>query len=166
MSEPAAPDWVVDAIDSYSTGELTTIGRDGGPSTFPVAAALDRDRGLIITTTSVSYPAKIANVRRDSRFGIFFGYAPSSTAEHPPAVMVRGTATVDDESFERNARAIGRFPRLTSSHPSLLKRLERPWWRGLYRNYMTRVLIEMAPEDVLVWRDGACGGTPEVFSWR
>lgn len=156
------PAWLLDAVESYGTGELTTLSR-GGPSTFPVATALDRERGLIITTSSVSYPAKINNIRRDPRIGLFYGFAQSSKIEEPPTIHLQGTALIRDESFEENMRVVGQFPRLVSGHPSLMRRLRQPRWRKLYQPYMTRVLIEITPERAIVRRSGH--SSPEAIEW-
>lgn len=166
MAELNLPDWVLDSIGAYTTGELTTAAKSGYPSTFPVAVAFDRTAGQLVTTTSVGFPAKVANIRRDARIGIFLGYKISSSDSTAGAVHVQGHATVDDESFEMNLMSLARFPSLTEIQPELKRRMRNPRWRKLYQGYMTRVIITITPERVLAWRDPECSDEPEVFKCK
>lgn len=163
MAELNLPEWVVASIGAYTTGELTTAAKSGYPSTFPVAVAFDRPAGQLITTTSVGFPAKVANIRRDARIGIFLGYEVSSSDPGAGAVHVQGRATVDDESFEMNLMSLARYPSLTEIQPGLKRRMRNPRWRKLYQGYMTRAIITITPERILAWRNRECNDEPEVF---
>lgn len=166
MAELNLPEWVLTTIGAYTTGELTTAAKSGYPSTFPVAVAFDRPAGQLVTTTSVGFPAKVANIRRDARVGIFLGYGISSSDPNAGAVHIQGHATVDDENFEMNLMSLARYPSLTEIQPGLKRRMLNPRWRKLYQGYMTRVIITITPERVLAWHDPECAGGHEVFECR
>lgn len=162
MAELNLPEWVIDSIGAYTTGELTTAAKSGYPSTFPVAVAFDRAAGQLVTTTSVGFPAKVANIRRNAQVGIFLGYE-ISVRPGTGAVHVQGRAAVNDESFEMNLMSLARYPSLTEIQPGLKRRMQNPRWRKLYQGYMTRVIITITPERVLAWHDTECRYEPEIF---
>ncbi|RIK09917.1 MAG: pyridoxamine 5'-phosphate oxidase [Acidobacteria bacterium] len=166
MAELNLPEWVLDSIDAYTTGELTTAAKSGYPSTFPVAVAFDRPAGILVTTTSVGFPAKAANIRRDPRVGITMGYTVSSSDSGAGAVHIQGRAEADDRDFDMNLMSLARYPSLTEIQPGLKRRMRNPRWRKLYQGYLTRVIITITPERVLAWRDPECGDEPEVFECR
>lgn len=165
MTDANPHQWVIDAIDSYGTAELTTLAR-GRPATFPVAAVLDEERGVIVTTTSVAYPAKVNNLKADSRVGAFFGYAPSSALADPPLVHIQGRGRVIDDDFTANFIALARYPRMSKMPDSLRRHMSMPLWRRMYQAYMTRVIIEIEPVSLIAWRDRHCTAPPERLDWH
>lgn len=164
MAELKLPEWVLDSIGAYTTGELTTAAKSGYPSTFPVAVAFDRATGQLVTTTSAGFPAKVSNIRRNSRVGLFLGYEVSSADRGAGAVHIQGQAAIEDDSFEMNLMSLARYPSLTEIQPGLKRRMRNPLWRKLYQGYMTRIIITIRPERVLAWRDPKCRDEPEVFN--
>ena len=87
---------VADLLGAYRTCELTTLGRDGTPFTWPTVAVHDAERGVLTLTTSIGLPVKAFNIRRDPRVALLFSDPTGSGLEAPATVLVQGTATCPD----------------------------------------------------------------------
>src|ERR687885_1565128 len=88
----------VEAVfQNFRTCELTTIGKDGTPATWPVLPFWQPDRGRFLITTSVGFPQKAFNVRRNGRVSLLFSDPTASGLTRPPAVLVQGDAEAPDE---------------------------------------------------------------------
>jgi hypothetical protein len=80
------PDDVWSVMAGFLACELATVGRDGAPQTWPAVPLLLRERGTILLTTSIGFPVKAANIRRDPRVSLLWSDPTGST-------LMRGSAT-------------------------------------------------------------------------
>ncbi|GAB7046547.1 pyridoxamine 5'-phosphate oxidase family protein [Catenuloplanes indicus] len=85
-----------DLIAAYRTCEFATLARDGTPILWPTVPLRQPD-GTFLITTSLGFPQKAINVRRDPRVALLFSDPTGSGLERPDQVLVRGTATCPDE---------------------------------------------------------------------
>ena len=99
---------VQQVFDRFITTEYTTVdataSRSPGPSrrtTGPAIRAID-------ITTGLGYPKKAEDARRNPHVSLLFSDPTGSRIERPPAVLVQGTATVDDADLEANRERYAR----------------------------------------------------------
>ncbi|WP_239118587.1 pyridoxamine 5'-phosphate oxidase family protein, partial [Paractinoplanes ferrugineus] len=79
-------------IDAYRTCELATLTRSGSPVAWPTTG-LRLDDGTFLLTTSLGYPQKAFNIRRDGRVALLFSDPTASGLDEPAQILVRGVAT-------------------------------------------------------------------------
>lgn len=95
MSQPTDPQ-VLEVVDRYRTCEFATLTRSGVPIAWPTAALL-RDDGTFLITTSIALPQKAYNIRRDDRVAMLFSEPTGSGLVGAPQVVVQGRAGCPDE---------------------------------------------------------------------
>lgn len=80
----------------YRTCELATLSRSGAPIAWPTTPLWRPGDGTIVFTTSIGYPQKAHNIRRDPRVGLLFSDPTGSGLEGMPELLVQGEATCTD----------------------------------------------------------------------
>src|SRR5215213_11766696 len=95
MTQPSDPQ-VMQVVDRYRTCEFATLTKSGVPIAWPTAA-LFRDDGTFLITTSIALPQKAYNVRRDDRVALLFSEPTGSGLSDAPQVLVQGRAGCPDE---------------------------------------------------------------------
>ena len=93
------PSEVEAVFNEFRTCELSTVAKDGTPLTWPITALFDPEQGRFLLTTSIGFPQKAFNIRRNPRVSLLFSNPTGSGLSHPPAVLVQGEARVS-ERFE------------------------------------------------------------------
>jgi hypothetical protein len=156
------PDSVRDVLHRFFTAEFSTIAKDGTPVSWPVAVLYREEVSDFLLSTSIGYPGKVYNVRRDDRVALSFSEPTGSGLDSPPIVVVQGIATVDEEirtSFEGYDdfwvnKVMGPQPasKLISSSAAMR------WFADFY--YM-RHYITVRPVRVAWWPGGDCSGPIE-----
>lgn len=140
----------------YRTCEFTTLTKNGTPVTHPVSAWYQPGIDHITITTSIGFPHKIENVRRNPRVSLLFsnptGCGLISDDGEPTSaiVLIQGDATVDDhltvveglEDFWR--RMFIWQPRSKDYLKTRLSRYLADW-------YFMRVQIAVTPRHVRYW---------------
>lgn len=134
-------------IDAYRTCELATIGKDGTVMAWPTSG-LSRPDGTFLLTTSLAYPQKAFNVRRDGRVALLFSDPTASGIERPRQILVRGTATCPDEVHVAPEGDLAEFwVRLFERQPACRKYLDWPA-TSLTDFYFMRLLIRVTPSEI------------------
>jgi Pyridoxamine 5'-phosphate oxidase len=142
----------VDIVRSYFTCELTTVFRDGSPQTWPVSAVLLDDARLVLST-SISYPQKAINIRRNSKVSMLFSEPQGSGLQESGAVLVCGDATAEDAVLGDMAAT----PELAIAMRTIFERqpasrfLRSRIGRRLFPTYYLRLLISVTPVKVFYW---------------
>jgi len=134
-------------LDAYRTAEFATLTADGTPIAWPTAV-LRRDDGTLLVTTSVAFPQKALNVRRDARVALLFSDPTGSGLTDPAQVLVRGTATCPEQIHTDPAGDLGRlWARLFHQQPSSRAYLRAParWFTDWY---FMRLLITVTPSEI------------------
>jgi hypothetical protein len=155
----------VDAVlRSFRTCEFSTLSKDGTPITWPTLPFWDAANQRFIVTTSIGFPQKAFNVRRDGRVSLLFSEPKASGLERPPAVLVQGDATAPDEitttfsGFEDGLRqTFERQPGGMIFSANAVTRHFADW-------YYMRLLIYVTPRAILWWPDGDMTAAPSSIA--
>jgi hypothetical protein len=152
---------VQQVFERFITTEYTTVDRSGQPITWPVTPYYRPGDGAIDVTTGLGYPKKAADAQRNPQVSLLFSDPTGSGIDDPCAVLVQGTATVDDRDLvqnrERYAReSLAKLPATKSLYPP--KAI-----RGVFNWYFMRIYVYVRPERVYVWDKGDCYGEPTLF---
>jgi len=134
-------------LDAYFTCEFTTLGRDGTPLTWPTAV-LPQPDGTLLVTTSIAFPQKALNVRRDGRVALLFSDPTGSGLTDAPQVLVSGHASCPDEIVTSSAGLEEYWARLFKRQPSSKLYVKTPI-NKLMDWYYFRLLITIEPDDVV-----------------
>jgi hypothetical protein len=148
-------------FDRFITTEYVTIDGRGQPIAWPVTPYPHDDGGTCIdVTTGLGYPKKARDAQRNPKVALLFSDPTGSGLEDPPAVLVQGTARVDEENLEANGKRYLRegavkLPKANEKMPPA------PLHRFL-RWYLDRIYIHVRPERVLVWPGGDISNPPQL----
>ncbi|WP_089157109.1 pyridoxamine 5'-phosphate oxidase family protein [Micromonospora sp. NBS 11-29] len=135
------------AISAYRTCELATLAKDGTPVAWPTSGLLRAD-GTIMLTTSLGYPQKAFNVRRDPRVALLFSDPTASGLTQPEQILVRGTAQCPDEVHTEPTGDLGVFwAQMFQRQPACRKYLDWPA-TSVTDFYFMRLLITVTPTEV------------------
>ena len=155
------PDGVQEVFDRFITTELTTVDSRQQPITWPVTPYYEPGAPTIDITTGLGYPKKADDARRHPRVGLLFSDPTGSAVADPPAVLVQGTASVDESDLRANA---DRYLRESAIKlPATVKMHPPKFVRGAMNWYYTRIYVQVRPERVLVWHDGDACKPPEIL---
>jgi hypothetical protein len=158
------PPVVQQSFDRFVTCEFTTIGVRKQPITWPVTPYYEPGGPTIDVTTGLGYPKKADDAKRHPSVSLLFSDPTGCGIEHPPQVLVQGTAEVDESDLNANRERYWResaekLPATKSMHPP------KPI-RGMFNWYYTRIYVLVRPERVFVWPDGDVTGEPELHDAR
>src|SRR4051794_24308205 len=155
------PEEVRSVFERFITTEYTTIDANGQPITWPVTPYYRTGGGAIDITTGLGYPKKADDAARNPQVALLFSDATGCGIDRPPAVLVQGTAEVDDRSLAENRdryarESVAKLPATKSLYPP--KAI-----RGLFDWYFMRIYVYVRPERVFVWEDGDFSREPRLF---
>ena len=158
------PQDVQRVFERFVTTELTTVDATGQPITWPVTPYYKAGDGAIDLTTGIGYPKKADDAARNPHVALLFSDPTGSKLEDPCAVLVQGTAAVDDKNLESNAERYFResgekLPATKSMHPPAFLRRRLDW-------YYLRLYIYVRPERVFVWPGGDFSQEPTLYGAR
>ena len=138
---------LVTTLEAYRTCEFATIGRDGTPMAWPTSGIACGD-GTFLLTTSLGYPQKAYNVRRDARVALLFSDPTASGLTSAEQILVRGDAVCPDEVHTDPVGDLGVFwHRIFERQPESRRYLDWPLTK-LTDFYFLRLLIRITPTDV------------------
>lgn len=138
----------VQLVDAYYTCELATLSKDGSPVAWPTSG-LRLDDGTFLLTTSLGYPQKAYNIRRDGRMALLFSDPTASGLNAPEQILVRGVATCPDDVRVDPVGDLGRlWALLMRRQPASRKYLNWPTNKMADFYYM-RLLITVKPQQVV-----------------
>jgi len=151
---PALPYPVARLIDAALVGELTAIGPDERPITYPMVPLLWGDR--IFLTSSVLDSAKIAHIKANPRVSFSItNLDPIGTFQSK--VTVQCDARVADEDLHAGWERL--LPNWSRKDPATV---------GLLRSRLgfplifERILIELTPRGTWLWPDGRTDQAPQM----
>ena len=72
MTLAELPAEVLAVLREFRCCEMATVGPDGTPTAWPMVPLLLPDRDQLLLTTSIGFPAKAANARREPRVSMLF----------------------------------------------------------------------------------------------
>lgn len=153
------PAEVREVLHEFFTAELTTIGKDGTPVTWPISVRYQENEGTFLLTSSIGYPGKIFNIRRNPQVSLSYSDPTGSGLSNPPLVLVQGFASLSDEvstsvdGLEEYWRETI-FKRQPASRMISSNAVMR-WYADFY--YM-RYVITVDPIRVCWWPEGDYSG--------
>ena len=158
------PQDVQQVFARFITTEYTTIDASGQPITWPVTPYYKPGDGAIDITTGLGYPKKATDAARNPQVSLLFSDPTGCGIEDPTAVLVQGTARVDDrdlvENRERYAREVlTKLPGAKSLHMPKSIRARFDW-------YFMRIYVYVRPERVYVWPNEDFTVEPALYDAR
>jgi hypothetical protein len=166
MEPLALPSEVEAVLDAFRTCELTTIAKDGTPLTWPITALFEPETGNILLTTSIGFPQKALNVRRNPCVSLLYSNQTGSGLSDAPAVLVQGDASVSDEiitSPARNKQLHNVWLHIMRFQPSSPIYRNDPLSHALFDWYFMRLLITVTPRVIRWWEKGDFARTPHIL---
>jgi hypothetical protein len=157
-SLPAA---VQAVFDRFITTEYTTIDGAGRPITWPVTPYYALGDPCIDVTTGLGYPKKANDARANPKVALLFSDPTGSGLSDAPAVLVQGTADVDDRDLQANwtryeREAAEKLPAVNEISPPAFAKRFFGW-------YYMRLYVHVRPERVYVWERGDVAEEPQLF---
>ncbi|WP_433793042.1 pyridoxamine 5'-phosphate oxidase family protein [Actinoplanes sp. CA-252034] len=145
MSDPTVFN---ETLQAYRTCELATLTGNGAPVAWPTSG-LVRPDGTILLTTSLGFPQKALNVRRDGRVALLFSNPTASGLEQPGQILVRGEAICPDEIHVKPEGDLEAFwELLLERQPSSQSYLDWPM-TAMTDFYYMRLLITVTPTEIV-----------------
>lgn len=155
------PQEVRDVFGRFVTCEYTTVDRRGQPITWPVNPYYEHGDISIDLTTGLGYPKKAKDARANPKVSLLFSDPTGCEIDSPPAVLVQGTAAVDDHDLAANRERYAReWPRKL---PGMARMLPPKPVRGLFNWYFTRIYVHVRPERVFVWPERDFAREPQLL---
>ena len=153
MPLPLPPD-VAKVFQEYRACEFTTLAKDGTPITWPTLPFYDADAGRFVVTTSVAFPQKAFNIRRDPRVSLLFSDPTGSGLVEPPAVLIQGDAEAPDRVDTLIRGYEERLKLVFQRQPSSGIYSGNPLMRRYFDWYYMRLLIVVTPRRIRWWPQG------------
>jgi hypothetical protein len=157
------PETVRSVLSALLTAEVTTLGRDGMASAWPMVPLWLPERGRFVLSTSIGFPAKIAHLRRDPRIALLFSDVTGSGLDRPPVVLVQGTATVSDGPLTLSDDLLAHWRRVNALQPVSRHFSSTAPARWFMDWYYVRFVLEVSPHRVLWWPDRDTTTAPKVL---
>src|SRR5919198_355067 len=149
------------AAERYLTSEFVTIDAAGRPIAWPVTPYYRPDAGCIDVTTGVGYPKKADDAARNPHVALLFSDPTGSGVADAPAVLVQGTARVDDQDLEANRERYER--EMARKLPALHALAPTGPLKRFFSWYYDRIYLHVRPERVYVWAHGELNDEPTLY---
>jgi hypothetical protein len=141
-------------FDEFRACEFTTLAKDGTPITWPTLPFYDAEAGRFVVTTSVAFPQKAFNVRRNPHVSLLFSDPTASGLVDPPAVLIQGDAEAPD-AVDTSIRGYEERLRLVfQRQPSGGIYSSNPLMRRYFDWYYMRLQIVVTPRRIRWWPKG------------
>ncbi len=151
---PALPYPVARLIDAALVSELTVVGADGRPITYPMTPLLWGDR--IYMTSSALDSAKVAHIKANPRVS-FSITNPDAIGTFTGKVTIQCDAKVAEDDLHAGwEKLVDNWKR---KDPGVLGLLRS---RLAFPLIFERVLIELTPRRTWFWPDGRTDRAPQV----
>ena len=142
-------------LDVALVGELTVVGRDGGPVTHPLIPLYDGER--IYMHSSTLFSRKLEHVKRNPHVSVSLS-DPVAMKGNSDRATIQGIARVleDDPHSGWERLILGLWRRKEPMIDAFLK------MRVALPLFFERAVIEITPERCLLWEKGDTGRSPVV----
>src|SRR5919109_1015160 len=140
------PDEVREPFERFITCEYTTVDARQRPIVWPVTPYYRDGAATVDITTGIGYPKKADDAARNPHVALLFSDPTGCGIDNPPAVLVQGTAQVDDKDLEAIRSHHSEEPEVPPARPEggATKWDER--LDELGRRHRTAVLSMLAPD--------------------
>ena len=149
---PGLSDSAREVIENYRTSEFLTIAKSGVPIAWPTNAVFRPESGSLVLSTSIAWPHKAYNVRRDGRVAMLFSDPTGSGLVNGSAsqVLVQGTAICTKQLSIAPGPDADLWRRIFAIQPSAQKYPFNPLIRRVMDIYFMRLIITVTPDAVTV----------------
>jgi general stress protein 26 len=148
MLDLSLPSEVTSVFETFRCCEFTTLTKQGVPITWPVSAVYFPERGQFLITTSISFPQKVWNIRRNPKVALLFSDPTGSGMTNPPIVLVQGNAAVSDEIVVLNEDMERFWKELYRRQPFSRNYSSNALSRKLMSWYFMRWCIFITPQTI------------------
>jgi Pyridoxamine 5'-phosphate oxidase len=154
-------------MKNYRTCEFTTVFRDGTPQTWPVSA-LPLPDGRFLICTSIGFPQKAFNIRRNPKVSLLFSEPTGSGLRHSGAVLICGDAVAGDRVIADMTSS----PELTALVRTVIERQPASKFmssflgRRLFPSYYWRIAIYVTPVRGFYWGTRDFTANPESLDLK
>jgi len=138
------------ALRTYLTCEFATIAKDGTPIAWPVAALFQLETATVLVSTTIGFPQKAFNVRRDPRVALLYSDPTGSGGETTDHVLLQGTALCTDDIETGFTKRATYWQRLLAVQPSSASYSANAVMRRAVDFYFMRLYITVTPTSVNV----------------
>jgi hypothetical protein len=149
------PPEVQAVVREFRTCEFTTLSKSGTPVTWPVSARYQAGPERFILTTTIGFPNKIFNIRRNPRVSLLFSNPTGCGLTNPPSVLVQGDATAGDTVMTsiNEVEGLREYWResIFRRQPSSAMISSNPFSRWMMDWYYMRILITVVPRAWYWW---------------
>lgn len=126
----------------------------GQPITWPCLTYFHEETGHIILTASIAFRVKALNARHHPQMSLLYSDPHGSGLTTPPAVLVQGTAEVQEVLEYTDPKFIGLFRVIQERQPASKNFLGRVM-RRLFTWYLyQRLMVTITPQRVRLWLQG------------
>jgi len=161
VSMASLPPHVEDVFERSLVALFTTVNSRNEPVTHPMLPLYERGSGRIYFTSSVLFSRKLEHIKRNPKVSVLFSEREFTRCESGDAVLVKGTARVDDSDPSNGwMRFLLLWRRKEPYIDAYLKQ------RFAFPLFWERAVIEVRPDVVYVWRGGDIDAEPEVYDLR
>ena len=161
LASPTIPAEVEAVFRNFRTCEFSTLAKDGTPLTWPTLPFWDAERRRFLVTTSIGFPQKAYNIRRDGRVSLLFSEPRASGLERPPAVLVQGDATAPDEVLTTLVGFEDGLRQTFERQPGSMVFSSNAFIRHFSDWYYMRLLMYVTPRQMLWWPGGDMTAAPQ-----
>jgi hypothetical protein len=141
-----------DILDEYRTCEFATMSRTGLPIAWPVVVDVPPAADRMVLTTSIAFPQKAFNVRRDPRVALLFSDPTGTGRTDLPHVLVRGTARCPARIETGTAGLEQYWRKLAIRQPASKSYGRTVVGRRLFDWYYMRLVITVTPREITTGR--------------
>jgi hypothetical protein len=155
------PPDVREVFERFITTEYVTVDAAQQPIAWPVTPYYNQGAPTIDVTTGIGYPKKALDARANPHVALLFSDPTGCGIESGIAVLVQGTAEVDDRDLAANRERYRREG--VEKLPATKEMLPPRAIEGLFSWYFERIYVKVRPERVFVWPEGDLASSPQIL---
>lgn len=141
---------ISDIISNYRTCEFSTLTKSNKARTHPVTAWYQAPDEYITITTSIGFPQKIYNIRRNPKVALLFSNPTGSGIASKGIVSIQGDAKLNDKLSDIDDLNIF-WKRMYKWQPHSKVYHRTALSRYLFDWYYMRLCISIYPKRILYW---------------
>lgn len=151
---PGIPSSVEQLLSSALVGELTVVGVNGRPITYPLIPLYDGHR--IYLTSSTLFSRKLEHIRRNPRVALSIT-DPIAVGGRSDRATIQGDARVIEDDPHGGWERL--LPIWEAKEPAIVAFLKQ---RVALPLFFERALIEITPRRVIYWAGGDAADAPAI----
>ncbi|MEN3048507.1 MAG: pyridoxamine 5'-phosphate oxidase family protein [Candidatus Caldarchaeales archaeon] len=151
------PPEVEEVLENALVALLTTVNERSEPVTHPMLPLYERGSGKIYFTSSVLFSRKLEHIKGNPKVSVHFSVEDFMRTGKVRAVTVKGRARIDESNLSEGWMRL--LPLWRRKEPYIDAYLKQ---RFAFPLFWERAVIEVIPEEVIVWKGDPMSTRPEV----